>query len=361
MDTLLWKIQKTILAGVYDDDCHLSKLKGCPHILKTIWTEVDKFWRTAIILPYQQSPDEENDDNTVNGWLVGWSVDRIRRYFVSPYVCRKEDQDSFHSWLYFAHIRHGLDLFPEPTDIKINMMPFIVGRTFEDCRLPGFLLPYWRMIKACIQPEIKRDEWTYWPRSRIQTDLGKVYYLTIDESFVQTGKSQRRPGVHVDSPGHVKLRTGRGAGHTYYGHNWGRGCGHLTRSHTDSDSESTILYGGIYLASNIPNSCRVWNCGVSPRVVRRLGDVSHLTPCLPQPAHNLLANSLYWLTDRTPHESLPLTEPGYRQFFRLVTSEVSLWYRDHSTPNPLGVQPDPEITKVVLGDKFTEEGLEVVE
>ena len=64
---------------------------------------------------------------------------------------------------------------------------------------------------------------------------------------------------------------------------------------------------------------------------------------------------------RTPHESLPLREATFRQFFRIVTSNVSLWYRDHSTPNPLGVEPDPEITRTVVGDKFSEDGVEVVE
>ena len=64
---------------------------------------------------------------------------------------------------------------------------------------------------------------------------------------------------------------------------------------------------------------------------------------------------------RTPHESLPLKEATFRQFFRIVTSKVSLWYRDHSTPNPLGVEPDPEITRTVVGDKFSEDGVEVVE
>ena len=64
---------------------------------------------------------------------------------------------------------------------------------------------------------------------------------------------------------------------------------------------------------------------------------------------------------RTPHESLALPQGGYRQFFRLVTSQVSLWYKDHSTPNPLGVEPDPTITRTVVGDKFGSEGVEVVE
>lgn len=58
---------------------------------------------------------------------------------------------------------------------------------------------------------------------------------------------------------------------------------------------------------------------------------------------------------------MPLKEATFRQFFRVVTSNVSLWYRDHSTPNPLGVEPDPEITRTVVGDKFSEEGVEVVE
>ena len=56
-----------------------------------------------------------------------------------------------------------------------------------------------------------------------------------------------------------------------------------------------------------------------------------------------------------------MTQGGVRQFFRIVTSKVSLWYKNHSTPNPLGVEPDPNITKVVVGDKFSKEGVEVVE
>ena len=40
---------------------------------------------------------------------------------------------------------------------------------------------------------------------------------------------------------------------------------------------------------------------------------------------------------------------------------MSLWYKDHSTPSPLGVEPDPTITRIVVGDKFSSEGVEVVE
>ena len=70
---------------------------------------------------------------------------------------------------------------------------------------------------------------------------------------------------------------------------------------------------------------------------------------------------MYWITDRTPHESLPMRNEQYRQFFRIVTSEVSFWYKYHSTPNPLGVVPDPAITKIVAGNKFSDEGVQIIE
>ena len=60
---------------------------------------------------------------------------------------------------------------------------------------------------------------------------------------------------------------------------------------------------------------------------------------------------MVWITDCTPHESLPLPAGKSRQYFRLVTSDVSVWYADHSTPNPLGIVP-PDNVKIVHGNKF---------
>ena len=97
-------------------------------------------------------------------------------------------------------------------------------------------------------------------------------------------------------------------------------------------------------------------------VFDHLGNVEHLRHLLPAELEQTLkANRLYWMTDRTPHESLPLEEGTYRQFFRLVMSRVSLWYEDHSTPNPNGVEPDPKITKVVRGNKFGADGVVIVQ
>ena len=61
---------------------------------------------------------------------------------------------------------------------------------------------------------------------------------------------------------------------------------------------------------------------------------------------------MYWITDRTPHEALLLNKGTYRQFFRLVTSEVSFWFQDHSTKNSLGVVPDPKFARILEGSKF---------
>ena len=81
---------------------------------------------------------------------------------------------------------------------------------------------------------------------------------------------------------------------------------------------------------------------------------------MPDEGISMESDQVYWITDRTPHESLPLQSTRMRQFFRIVTSEVSFWYKDHSTSNPLGVLPDPATTQIVVGDKFSDEGVDII-
>ena len=38
------------------------------------------------------------------------------------------------------------------------------------------------------------------------SNIGKVCFLTVQESLVQSGQAQRRPGLHVDCPGYVKFQ-----------------------------------------------------------------------------------------------------------------------------------------------------------
>ena len=128
------------------------------------------------------------------------------------------------------------------------------------------------------------------------------------------------------------------------------------------------LQGGIYMASTVENSCKLWDCQILPDhgehgdivgSVGSFGNIEHLRNYLPE-GKVMVENQMYWITDRTPHESLPLPSRTYRQWFRLVTSGVSLWFQDHSTENPLGILPDPKITKIVKGSKFDEKNLVVV-
>ena len=359
---------KTILAGVYGDDGNLPQLRGCMHIVQQIWIEVKKFLKTKIILPPEKAYNE--DDSWTHHYAA--VVDFNSESFIS---------ELYFTPICWSHINLPQEkyLFPDPSDININMMPFVVNTKFEACKLPHYLKPYWSLIKACIQPHFDRPYFHMWNRNLVPSDIGKVYYLTIQESWVEAGESQRRPGLHVDSPGYVKIiddsnrndkpLEGDGKSQRYHGHRWGNGCAHYLGDHTNDDEADTDYYthpvyvmkGGIYIASSVPCSSRVWNCGVDPETVCDLGDIEHLRGLLPGEGRVLEPGNLYWITDKTPHESLPLKKRTYRQFFRLVTADVSLWYKDHSTANPLGVEPDPDVTKIVVGNKFSKEGVRIVE
>lgn len=217
--------------------------------------------------------------------------------------------------------KKGVAEFPEPGDININMMPFIMG--YKES-LPDKYKPYWPMIENCDLPN---------------TEINKVGYLTIHESFVEAGKCQRRSGLHIESPGTLAAK----GVYTKDRYDWGCGIVNHDRSRVE---------GGIYMASNVASSCRLWNEKISdPQMAAgKLGDMEHMRDLLGD-GIDMKPGTIYWLTDATPHESLPAKEDCYRQFFRLVTSSLSAWYPDHCTANPLA-SPDPTVTKIVTGNKF---------
>merc|ERR1712025_436948 len=105
------------------------------------------------------------------------------------------------------------------------------------------------------------------------------------------------------------------------------------------------------MASTVDDTCEVFNAKVADPGA--LGDVEHLRPWLERGSgHLMAAGELMWITDQTPHEAYPVHETVYRQYFRLVTSEVSEWYSQHNTANPLGVKPDGRVTSVLTNSKF---------
>ena len=356
-------ILKVILDGLYDEECHLSKLRGFYHILKYIWIDIRNYWRKHINLP------DEDEEWTWRRWQTV-KADKMHPSYT--YMAPMSHINQFDSYEYPE--------FPSPSGININMMPFLCGKTFEECKLPDNLLPYWDLIHLCIGHHWHRDNHHLWPKRKYPSDLGKVYYLTIQESEVESGQSQRRPGLHVDSPGGVRIKNqdsltgnqmgnkGSGSSRKYNDHRWGAGSCHVFNLGTEADKDLfevfeenlCVTFGGIYIASNVPNSTRAWNCAVDDVVVGQHGDIEHLRSALPGEGEVLRPGQVYWITDRTPHESLPLKKRTPRQFLRIVTSEVSFWFKDHSTTNPLGVLPDSTITKIAVGNKFSVEGVDIL-
>lgn len=191
---------------------------------------------------------------------------------------------------------HALEniAFPPFSGVMVNMMPIIVG---EPDSLPDTLKSYQDLI------------------DKTSLEKGSIAYLTVRESVI-AGSTQSRPGIHVEAPSQG---------------GWGGGgkWGGISRAK------------GIYMASN-DGACNIWDEYIEERDTHGA--------CMPTTKPTRMsANTLYWLTDRTPHEAL-LSESGTkRQFFRLVSDEVSVWYSRHNTPNPLGVRP---ACTIVDYDKF---------
>ena len=355
------------LTGTRDPNSTLHKLSGHDDVLEYIWQLVKYAWAMDL---FKANMKRTSDDR--QGGITA-----------------------------FAHL-NDVQL-PEPTGRYCNMMPFIMG---VKASLPEEFQAYWPLICECVDTlespdvtdtKVPRAAHLYSNRRRekpwLKTAIG---YLTVHESDVVKGSSQRRPGLHTE--GFVREACDQGGKmlERPWWHNWGFG----------RSMRPGVYQGGIFMASSVNDSCRVYNTLVPDDLVGKGGDIEHLRGVLnegfPAKAHprfrrkdaaggngqhgtgcpvgdahefyydgdpdglgskrpvNIQAGELFWMTDRTPHESLELPDGGARSFFRLVTSNVDTWYASHSTPNPLGIQPRAKIARY---DKFTgrmtvDEGLE---
>ncbi|KAJ1556392.1 hypothetical protein HK405_011752 [Cladochytrium tenue] len=207
--------------------------------------------------------------------------------------------------------------------------------------------------------------------------LGTIGYLTIQEGYVEPGVSQRRPGLHIDSPRYYKV----GEDSVYdFSELKPRGFGF--------GSSGPSRQGGVFQVSSVPDTCRVWDCIVQDpgEIVGPLGNLEHLRhdldsgpprgvtandpnsygarrrPSLLPPTRrngeNLAACRLAWMTDRTPQESLPVPRRLFRQYFCLVTSSVTAWYEAHSTRNDECKIVPPFGVEIVRGDMFRAPGVD---
>jgi len=318
----------TVLCGVHDPSSPFHLLAGHEEsLLRLIYEMIVEAWKDSVIIAPpsfavgrmfdvlgSNDMEESTRDRDERGRdMMNVSFHRSSYSYLGPLV---EDRPEI------AFTRCGFVDFPPPNNRNVNMMPFVMGDIHS---LPEDLQCYFPILSRC---PIMEDE-----------ELGKVCYLTVQEGWVGRGDTQRRGGLHIEAPGQFRSDPHFLAGNE---HNWGRGIA-LTPDE---------LHGGLFIASNMAGTSAVWNALVDKSVVDSHGGIEPLRPFLGPPTQ-LEANELVWLTDRTPHEALKQSQEGYRQFFRLVTHEISFWLEEHSTPNPL--TPLPSHIPIVEGSKFAPE------
>lgn len=191
--------------------------------------------------------------------------------------------------------------FPAFTGIRCLMMPYIQG----DCAsVPEAYAPYAKILSDVV---LRR---------------GAVGFLTIDESAVRFGMPHR--GAHAKYARALHTEAGRIPGRCY---KWGGG-GWGKKHNVELDRNTEIL-----LANNLDDSCAVWDA--EHEDTSDDGDLGHVAETYPYTAATFLkAGELHQIGILTPHESLPVTRDGTRQFLRIVGSGVH-GREPYFTVNPL--------------------------
>ena len=91
------QVSKALLEGLYDDQCILSRLRGCQNIMRTIWVNITDYWaycETMIELPQNSSlPGEDHIFGDI------------------------DDDESYPSSAFLTQIPFTI-IFPPPTDIN---------------------------------------------------------------------------------------------------------------------------------------------------------------------------------------------------------------------------------------------------
>ncbi len=155
-----------------------------------------------------------------------------------------------------------------------------------------------------------------------------IGYLTIDEIYTSSGKSQRRPGLHVDG--------------WYNDGGGGWGGGGLWGSK-----------GLVMVSSHI--GCAAWTQEFVGQP-EEYGNCEHLRPqCQDAARIELQPSIVYSLGGMTVHECIPSGEVA-RQFVRLSMPSQDGGLPSNCTPNPLGIKHPGQIT-VARPEEFTKYGV----
>lgn len=181
MDIQPSSILSCFLLGTIDSKSCLRKLRGEYDVLRLIWSIVcEEWWAVHVdifpmkasipqLLPLPDSsyprvnyPKERCDFSGCAAATVGKNIE-----FPPPLLVPMGSFDTQSS-----------------ESLYINMMPIILG---DESTIPWFCKQYIPMIQYITQLS--------------HMSLSQVVYLTIDERPVADGTSQRRGGLHVESPG----------------------------------------------------------------------------------------------------------------------------------------------------------------
>lgn len=194
--------------------------------------------------------------------------------------------------------------FPTYTGIKCNMMPFIQG---DISSIPSDYQPYASII------------------NQNYLEKGEIGFLTIHESFVNQGSSQRgynSKGINRN----VHIEVGRDKNHNYWG---GSGPSHWGSGYATTLDETTM----VLIANSVSNTCRYWD--VKELAYTQDGDLSEYIDKYPEETGVMLkSGEVAKISIFTPHECVVQTESNVRQFFRIVGKGVH-GREEYFTINPL--------------------------
>ncbi len=189
--------------------------------------------------------------------------------------------------------------FPIFSGLKCNMMPFIQGDSHS---LPEIYKPYFNIINENF------------------LEKGKIGFLTIHESFVNKGKSQRgfnMKGINRN----VHIEVGRYENINRWG-SWGG------NGNTILEDNTMVL-----IANNISDTCRIWE--TKDYSYTENGDLSEYIDRYPENTGILLkSGEVAKISIFTPHECVNQNHSGNRQFFRIIGEGVH-GREDYFTINPL--------------------------
>jgi hypothetical protein len=156
-------------------------------------------------------------------------------------------------------------------------------------------------------------------------EKGEIGFLTIHESFVESGKSQRgynskgiNRNVHIEVGRNNNInRWGSGSGTSWGG-----------KGKTLLDDNTMVL-----IANSISNTCRLWN--TKEMRSTKDGDLSAYIDSYPEHTGILMkAGELAKISIFTPHECINQKQSGVRQFLRIVGKGVT-GREDYFTINSL--------------------------